>query len=371
MRGLNIVIVLMSGFLLLSSCKEPEPIRIGFLGGLTTRAAGLATSGRDGFLLAIEEINAHGGINGRMVEGLVQDTRTHKETALQAVHILVNRDVSAIIGPMTSQTAVTIVPEINRAKIPMLSPTASTNQLSGLDDYFFRVYYTNAQAAKLLADRLSTQENVRRIAAIYDLGNRAYTEDWVRHFEETLEQEGGLLVARIPFDFRSDTLFLELAARAEKVGPQGILILANAVDTAMICQQLAKTGADLPLYATGWSYSDDLIQFGGKSVEGLTIIQSSDMQDPSPAMQKFLKAYQERFRTTPNFPALHAYDATRMILAILEKTTEPQAIRKELLKREHFAGVLSDLAVDRFGDLKHPQLHLARIKNGQFVSADK
>ncbi len=370
MRSLIIVIALTTCCLSLSGCKEPEPIRIGFLGGLTTRAAGLATSGRDGFLLAIEEINARGGINGRRVEGLVQDTRMHKGTALQAVHTLVARDVSAIIGPMTSQTAVTIVPEINRARIPIISPTVSTNQLSGLDDYFFRVYYTNAQAAKLLAGRLSSQKNVRRIAAIYDLGNRAYTEDWVRYFQEALEQGGGSLVTGIPFDLHSDTLFLDLATQAAKAGPQGILILANAVDTAMICQQLAKTGVDLPLYATGWSYSDDLIQFGGRSVEGLTIIQSSDLQDPSPTMQKFLKAYQERFRTSPNFPALHAYDATRMILAILEKTTDPQAIRKELLEMKPFAGVLSDLALDRFGDLKHPHLHLARIENGQFVKAD-
>ncbi len=138
-----------------SGCEEPKPVRIGFIGELTTRAAGLATSGRDGFLLAIEEVNARGGINGRQVEGLVVDARMHKETALHAIHKLADAQVSAIIGPMTSQTAVTIVPTINSLKIPLISPTASTNALSGIDDYFFRVYYTNAQAAQLLAKHLS------------------------------------------------------------------------------------------------------------------------------------------------------------------------------------------------------------------------
>lgn len=370
MRSLIIAIVLASGFLLLSGCKEPEPIRIGFLGELTTRAAGLSTSGRDGFLLAIEEVNARGGIKNRKVEGLVEDTRMHKATALHAVHTLVESKVSAIIGPMTSQTAVAVIPEINRAKIPMISPTASTNKLNGLDDYFFRVYYTNAQAAALLAEELSSQKHIGRIAAIYDLSNSAYTEDWVRHFQEVLEQSDASLVAKIPFDLRSDTLFLDLATEAAEAKPQGVLILANAVDTAMICQQFTKIGVDLPLYATGWSYSDDLIQFGGKSVEGLNIIQSANWQDPSPAMQQFVKAYQERFHSAPNFPALHAYDATRMILAILEKTTDPQAIREELLKIESFEGRQSDLSFDRYGDLKHPLLHLARITNGQFVVAD-
>ncbi len=367
MHRLMITIVLMSGFLLPSGCKEPEPIRIGFLGELTTRAAGLSTSGRDGFLLAIEEINARGGINNRKVEALVQDTHMHKATALNAVRSLVESKVSAIIGPMTSQTAVTVVPEINRARIPMVSPTVSTNKLNGLDDYFFRVYYTNAQAAALLAGALSSQEDISQIAAIYDLGNSAYTEDWVRHFQEVLEQSGGSLVAKVPFDLRSDTLFLDLATEVIEAKPQGILILANAVDTAMICQQLAKLGNGLPRYATGWSYSDDLIQFGGKSVEGLHIIQSANLQNPSPTMQRFVEAYQERFRSSPNFPALHAYDATRMILAVLEKTTDPQAIREELLKVKNFKGLQSDLSLDRYGDLKHPLLHLAHITNGQFV----
>ena len=197
-----------------------------------------------------------------------------------------------------------------------------------------------------------------------------YTEDWVRHFQMALEQGGGSLIIKIPFDFHSDTLFLDLASQAAEANPQGILILANAVDTAMICQQLSKIGTDLPRYATGWSYSDDLIQFGGKSVEGLTIIRSADLQDPAPAMQNFVKAYQKRFHNSPNFPALHAYEATRMILAILEKTTDPQAIRKELLKLEQFSVIQADISVDRFGDLKYPQLHLAQIKNGQFVKAD-
>lgn len=294
----------------------------------------------------------------------------HNETALKAVHSLATENVAAIIGPMTSQTAVAIVPEINRLRIPVISPTVSTNELAGLDDYFFRVYYTNAQAAELLAGRLSSQEGAQRIAVIYDLSNRAYTVDWVRHFQEVFEHKGESQVSRIPFDLRSDTLFLDLAAQAVATDPQGILILANAVDTAMVCQQLAKTGIDLPRYATGWSYSDDLIQFGGKSVEGLTIIQSAGMQDPSPKTQRFVKAYQKRFQSSPNFPALHAYDATGLVLSLLERTTDSKILREELLKMEQFAGLQSDLSVDRYGDLKNPRLHLARIENGQFVSAD-
>jgi ABC-type branched-subunit amino acid transport system substrate-binding protein len=100
------------------------------------------------------------------------------------------------------------------------------------------------------------------------------------------------------------------------------------------------------------------------------IRRSADLQDPAPAMQNFVRAYQERFHNSPNFPALHAYEATRMILTILEKTTDPQAIRKELLKLEQFTVILANISVDRFGDLKYPHLHLAHVKNNQFVKVD-
>ena len=365
-----IVIITAAILALLSGCEESKPVRIGFIGELTTRAAGLATSGRDGFLLAVEEINADGGINGRQVEGLVVDARMHKETALHAIHKLADGQVSAIIGPMTSQTAVTIVPTINNLKIPLISPTVSTNELSGIDDYFFRVYYTNAQAAQLLARHLTEQGAPLHIAAIYDLSNRAYTEDWVQYFQDMFEKQPGSKVTRIPFDIRSNTLYTDLAAMAIKAKPDGILLLANAVDTAMVCQQLVKLHAEPALYATGWSYSDDLIQFGGKSVEGLTIIQSADPNDPAPAMQSFVQRYRQRFRAKPNFPAVHAYDATRMILTIMREETDPEAIRNNLLNMESFQGLQSDLSVDRFGELKHPRLHFARIANGQFISAD-
>ena len=367
----TLIVMLVALFLAqLTGCEESKPLRIGFIGELTARAAGLATSGRDGFLLAIEEVNAGGGINGRLVEGLVVDAHMHQETALNAVRKLAEAQVSAIIGPMTSQTAVTIVPTINNLKIPLISPTVSTNDLSGIEDYFFRVYYTNAQAAQLLAGYLAAQEKPLHIAAIYDLSNRAYTEDWVQYFQDVFERQAGSKVTRIPFDIRSNTLFIDLASRAVEANPDGFLLLANAVDTAMICQQLTKLQAKPARYATGWSYSDDLIQFGGKSVEGLAIIRSANPQDPAPAVQEFVKRYTKRFRATPNFPAMHAYDATRMVLTLMQQETDPEAIRGLLRDTGPFSGLQSDLSLDPFGELKHPRLHIARIAEGQFVNAD-
>ena len=148
-----------------------------------------------------------------------------------------------------------------------------------------------------------------------------------------------------------------------KQKPEALLILANAVDTALICQQLAKKKIKIIRYGTGWSYSDDLFHFGGKAVEGLYLIQGSNLASRSPEMLAFDKAYRDRFGEAPLFPSLHAYDATRIMIAALKQGRTPQEVRQALLKTS-FQGVQAKLTFDRYGDLQDPPLYLARIKDG-------
>ena len=353
----------------LGACRSPEPIRIGFLGGLTGRAAGLGASGRNGFLLAIEQANASGGVHGRRIEAVVGDDHMDAGQAVTALQELYGQKVAAVVGPMTSQIALAVVPEANRARVPMISPTVSTNQLSGLDDYFLRVYYNNTQAAGMLADFLTRERQTPRMAAIYDRSNRGYTEDWLKDFRGHYAQHNGEMIAAIDFDPASGTTFGTIIDRILQSKPGCILLLANAVDSAMLAQQLAKRNANIPLYATGWSYTDDLLQLGGKSVEGLTIIQSADQESRAPAYLEFARLYRERFRESPNFPALHAYDATRTVIAALAQgDSDGTQLKNALLALPSTAGAQGAIAFDRFGDLRTPELHLATIKDGAFHS---
>jgi branched-chain amino acid transport system substrate-binding protein len=357
---------------LLSSCQEHEPVRIGFLGELTGRTAGLGTSGRNGFLLAIEQANAAGGILGRPIEPVIRDIRLDQQAAVEATSALIAERVVAIIGPMTSQMAMAVVPEVNRAKVPMISPTVSTNQLSALDDYFLRGYSSNAQAAGLLADYLAGQAQLMHTALIYDLANRAYTEDWLKIFRRRYEALGGTVVAAIPFEGGGDTLFSELVEQLLAAHPAGIVLLANAIDSAMLCQQLAKRAASVPLFATGWSYSDDLLHFGGQTVEGLTLVQSANLESAHAEGQAFREAYRQRYQEAPGFPALHAYDVTRALLAALATgASDGESLRRALLDLPVTIGAQGPLAFDYFGDLRQPDLHLVRIHQGRFQPLDQ
>lgn len=130
--------IILSLFISLSlSCSKPEPIKIGFIGALSGRAADLGIGGRNGVQMAIEEINLKGGVNGRPLELLMRDDQQNRNVALNQVHDLQKLGVKAIIGPMTSSIAVTIAPYINEAKLVTISPTATTPDLSGKKTTFF------------------------------------------------------------------------------------------------------------------------------------------------------------------------------------------------------------------------------------------
>ncbi|HRF43442.1 MAG TPA: ABC transporter substrate-binding protein [Candidatus Competibacteraceae bacterium] len=154
-------------------CSPPEPIRIGFVGGTSGRVADLGIAGRDAVLLAIELRNQAGGVAGRKVELLISDDEQKPDVAQRVVRELIAQGVVAIIGPMTSAMATAVVPIANEAKVLLMSPTASTDELSGRDDYFFRVNASTLDNATRIAQYHLNQQTMRHLAVAYDLRNRS------------------------------------------------------------------------------------------------------------------------------------------------------------------------------------------------------
>jgi len=346
--------------------RHKEPVKVGFIGCLTGRSIGLGAAGRDGFLLAVEEVNAAGGLSGHQLEPIIVDTGLDPEKAKRAASKLVAEQVAFAVGPMTSQIAVSIVPIMNDAKIPLVSPTVSTNKLIGIDDYFFRVYYANSQAAAAMAGHVSNL-GLEKIAVLYDVENRAYTEDWLRVFSEDFADDRHSVIP-VPFKTASAVLFYELVKSLLDDSPDGLLILANSIDTALICQQAAKLDLNIPKYATGWSFSGKLITYGGDSVEGLTVVQSVDFHKKRKEVGHFLKAHRTRFFDDPTFPAAHAYDATHLALRALKKKLQGEDMKKAMLGIHDFPGVLQDFSLDQYGDVVNPPIFFRKIDRSVFES---
>jgi branched-chain amino acid transport system substrate-binding protein len=349
----------------LAGCSREEPVRIGFLGTLTGRHADLGTSGRDGAILAVEEINGRGGINGRSVELVVRDDRGDPAAAKQAVRELVDLKVATVVGPMTSAMALAVVPVVNVASVAMVSPTVSSNDLTGKDDNFLRVYPPSRSTARYLALYASRKAGLKRVAVVYDLANRAHTEGWYRSFREEFEKAGGAVVAALTYDSGRPTGFLALSRQVLDARPDGIFILAGGLDTAMFCQQMRKLGARLPILASEWSATDELILHGGSAVAGIRFFQNFDRNSLSPSFTGFREAFRSRFHTNPDFGAVYAYDATQVVFQGLAAAGSPAGLKDAIITLGRFAGVQGEFTIDRYGDAERTPF-LMTVGDGAF-----
>ena len=357
--------------LLMCSCEtERKPIEIGFVGGLTGRVAGLGIAGRDGALLAVEEVNAAGGINGRGVNLVVKDDKQNPEVALKAVQELVQQDVVAIIGHMTSSMSSVTLPIINKAKKVMISPTSKSDIFSGKDDYFLRVTSASSFNATKIA-KLSYQEMGRRkFAIVYDVNNKAFTESWMQQFSSPYQALGGKVVVAKEFLSGSpDLSFLTLVKEVLASEPDALLILASALDTALIMQQLKKVEAEIPVFASEWSFTSDLLNYGGKAVEGLTSYHSFNTSSTRQLYLDYKKRFIRRFGYEPSFASVLSYDATKLLLEGVKRNSNPAQIKQSLLGIGTFSGLQSDIKLDQYGDVTR-ELFRTVIADGHFQIID-
>lgn len=350
----------------LTACAPPEPIQLGFVGGLSGRVADLGIDGRNGVMLAIELRNKAGGVKGRPIELLTEDDQQNADAARKAVASLIDHKVEAIIGPMTSTMATVVVPLVNRAQLVMVSPTVTTNDLSGLDDYFFRVVSPTREFARKSAEHHFQRTGMRRIAAIYDLRNKSYTESWLGDYRAAFVAGGGSLVDSVSFSSSDETHFGDLARQLLISKPDGILILANSVDAAVLCQQVRKLNPTIPIATSEWGGTERLIELGGRAVEGVVVGQFLDRQSKQPSYIEFHRSYVSHYGKEPGFAALTAYDAANVVMEGLEHRTSGQSLKQALLARKTFTGAQSPVVFDAFGDTSRDSF-MTTVKDASFV----
>lgn len=366
---LSITAFCMAFLAALTGCSDKKPIPIGFIGGMSGRVADLGVAGRNGAILAIEEKNAAGGINGRPVELLVRDDEQNAESARRVAAELIRTKVELIIGPMTSSMAMAIMPLINESKTILLSPTVTTTDLQAKDDNFIRVISTTTDYSGKSARYQFEKLGQRTVAAIYDAGNRSYSESWYNGFRSTFEGMGGKIVKTVTFTSSNNMAFLRTVQDLLSVRPDTVLIVANAVDAALICQQIRKLDANVGIAMSEWASTERFIELGGKTTDGVLVAQFLNRNDQSPRFQKFLTAYRKRFRQEPGFAGVAGYDAALVALDALSTRTQERSLKETILRKGKFQGVQQQISIDRFGDANR-KTYVTRISNGKFETVE-
>jgi branched-chain amino acid transport system substrate-binding protein len=296
---------------------------------------------------------------------IAKDDRQDEQTALRVDGELIAEGVAAIVGHMTSAMSVAAVPLMNEKNMVMLSPTSTTSALTGKDDYFLRMQPATKAQTESLALHASQKAGFKRIAVIYDLANRSYTEDYFQVFSRSFVSHGGTIAAAETFTSGGNPSFSRIVSRMAGARPDAVLLIANAADGADICQQIRKTGSRVAILAAGWGMTGEFLQKGGKAAEGVVFDNFIDRDSRHPRYLRFLEAYRNRFGTDADFGAMMSYEAIRLIADALAVNEEPTQLKKTILGIDKVYGLFGDLKIDRFGEAKRESCVIT-VKNGRF-----
>ncbi|MCB1761399.1 MAG: ABC transporter substrate-binding protein [Gammaproteobacteria bacterium] len=362
--------LLLFALALLSGCGDHRPITIGFIAGTSGRVADLGISGLDAVQLAIAERNDRGGIDGRPLRLITVDDQQNPQRAKSVAQQLVDQGIEIVIGPMTSDMGMAVAPILDRAGVVNVSPTVTTQRLSALDDHFFRVSATTSAYAGRSATFQLRPGGMRRIVAIIDANNRSFTQNWLDNFSTPFTAGGGEVVATVAFDTSQARPLAAVVGEALGRSIDGVLIIANSMDAALLCQQIRKTDPNVPVTLADWGATERLLELGGKAVEGVTVVQTFDRDNPGPKYQKFRQAYIERYQREPGFPGVYAYDAAQVVLTALAQRKRGETLKQTILRIRVFKGLQGDFSFDDHGDVEREQASISIVRDRKFIVID-
>ncbi|WP_231039128.1 ABC transporter substrate-binding protein [Nitratidesulfovibrio oxamicus] len=352
---------------LLLLLREPPTVRIGFAGQLEGLASDLGVQGRNGAQLAVEHLNAAGGVAGRRLELVAEHDGTTPEEARAAVTRLLARNIQAGVGHMTSGQTVATLPLWEAAGVPLISPTTSTPALEGKEDGFFRVIPANTAWAEALA-AYARSTGLREMAVVRETANAPFSAPFAEAFVARFRELGGTVTADLPYATADRQEFAQALRHARQSTASGVLLVCPARDVAMAAQAFHRDRFFPALYSSSWGYTRELLLAGGSDVEGIVFAHAYAADLGDDAFRNFHAAYAARFGWMPNFAAAFAYEAVMALGDALARAEgDPSRLRATLPEVRNLTGVLGPISLDRYGDV-HRRSFLLTIRDGEFAT---
>src|SRR5215210_3614387 len=269
-------------------------ILVGYYGDLTGRTSNFGQSTKNGVEMAADEINKAGGINGRQVEILSEDDEGRPEKAATVVTKLIDQDrVVALLGEVASGNTLAAAPKAQSAKVPMISPSSTNPAVTQVGDYISRVCFIDPFQGDVMAKFAANTLKAKKAAIMLDF-NSPYSRGLTEFFEKSFTKLGGQIVNKQSYTQGDRDYKGQLTAIRSK-NPDVIYIPGYYGEVGVIAKQGQQLGIKVPMLGgDGWD-ATQLWDLGGDALNGDYISNHYSIDDPSPAIQKFVTEYQGRF----------------------------------------------------------------------------
>jgi branched-chain amino acid transport system substrate-binding protein len=347
---------------------DRSPVAIGFFGDLTGPTFNFGLSAKNGVLLAADEINQAGGINGHQIDIVIEDDKGSPEESAEATRKLIDRyKVAAIIAAGASGNSQAAAPRAQSAHVPLIAPSATNPAVTQAGDYIFRACFIDAFQGEVMA-KFASKTLLAKSAAIMLDYNSPYSRGLSDFFEVSFAKVGGRLAIKQSYQ-QGDADFRGQLSLIKTADPDVIYIPGYYGDVAIIAKQARQLGITVPLLgADGWD-APELWELGGDALNGSYISNHYSADDPSETIQRFVHAYRQHYgNLTPDAHAALAYDALRFLAAAMQKTgtTEGLKLREALAQTRNFAGVTGIISMDQNRNAVKPAVIL-KLEDARYI----
>ncbi len=332
--------------------QSGEPIQIGLVAALSGQSAKSGEAITRGITMAMEEINAAGGLlGGRQLELIARDDESNPGKGLLAARELVQRQgVAALFGGLDTPVSLAIVPFANEQKVPFIGPWAAGTPITRNDaseNYVFRVSAVDAYVGKALVDYAVKTYDAKKPGMI--LINNAWGESNEQALHDALEAKG-LEAAGIEKFETNDVDVVPQLTRLKEAGADTLFLVANVAPSSQVVKSLDRMGWDVPVVSHWGPAGGRFTELAGPSGARVHFIQTFVFTDPpegkaADLMTKLQARYPE-IKTvadvTPATGIANAYDATHLLALAIEKagSTDGPAIREALYDIDSYEGLI-------------------------------
>ncbi len=348
------VVLIVGGYFVLNereNAKNVEPIKIGVASLLSGDFAVLGENIRDTALLAVEEINQNGGVGGRPVELVVEDSKVDGKSGLSAVSKLINVDrVKYIIGGMSNNGTIAAAPLANKDKVIIMTPVTGGKNVDDAGEYIFRTANSDLLAGVDLA-RAMSQMGYIKVGTVTEITE--YTLDIKKSFKTEAQKLGMQIV--IEEDFQPNTSdFRTVVAKMKESGVQAVLVASQTgIGGAHFLVQARQQGFNVPIFSDFTFISNVEAKKIVGDFEGVYFA-DPDYDVENPVLKSFFEKYEKRYGRSPAIPFHSAatYDAIQLIVKGINNVgDDSKKVHDWLIKNvKNYEGFMGTYSLDEKGN---------------------
>ena len=297
---------------------DATTFKIGGIGPITGDTAIYGTAVQNGIQLAVDEINADGGINGYQIEYSFEDDQNNSEKSVNAYNTLKDWGMQMLVGTVTSTPCTAVVEETHADNMFQLTPSATAVESIQYDNAF-RMCFSDPSQGTVSADYIAENGLATKVAIIYDSSD-TYSTGIYQNFATEAEAKGLEIVAAEAFTSDSSTDFSVQIQKAKDAGAELVFLPIYYQEASLILAQADRAG-----FAPKWFGVDgmdgllDVEGFDASLAEGLMFLTPFTPDAEDEATQTFVADFEEAFGDTPIQFAADAYDCIYVIKAAAEK----------------------------------------------------